>query len=253
MTDQNHVLSRADLQVHTDASDAMDDPLTMLNAAQRAGVDIIAVTDHDQTRGAHVARELAARNQHCVEVIVGSEVSSRHGHILALWIDEPIPAFRSAAATIEAIWKQDGIAVIAHPGAVIPFALTHRDIDRLLRDLEAELSGNDSPVLAIETANPIPSARWRRDGFIRANQRWNLPVTGGSDAHFFEQVGSAVTEFSGRGQEALREQITAGSTAGVLGRYPRLRTIGAGRLLRQQWRGLSATPKAMLRRRRALG
>lgn len=227
----------------------MDDALTILDAAQRRGVDIIAVTDHDQTRGGQLARETAARANHPVEVIVGSEVTSRHGHILALWIEEPIPLFRSAAATVEAIWKQGGVAIISHPCAVMPIALSIGDIDRLVRDLIPERAGDQPPILAVETANPIPSARWRRNGVIAANQGWGLPTTGGSDAHFHEQVGSAVTTFDGQGQDALRAALQAGTTVGELHHYPRLRNIGAGRLLRQQWRGISATPRAILRRR----
>ena len=85
---------------------------------------------------------------------------------------------------------------------------------------------------------------------IEANQQWRLPTTGGSDAHFHEQVGSAVTTFKGSGQEALRAALTAGATTAELGHYPRLRNIGARRLLHQQWRGISATPKALLQRLR---
>ena len=249
MTDSEQLLGRADLQIHTEESDGMDDALTILDAAQRRGVQIVAITDHDQTRGAHLAREAAARANHPVEVIVGSEVTSRHGHILALWIEEPIPFFRSAAATVEAIWKQGGVAVVSHPCAVMPIALSIGDIDRLVRDLQPERAGERPPILAVETANPIPSARWRRHGVIEANRRWDLPTTGGSDAHFHEQVGSAVTRFAGSGQDALRAALTAGTTVGELGHYPRLRHIGAGRLIRQQWRGISATPRAILRRR----
>lgn len=251
MTDLETRLSRADLQIHTEESDGMDDALIILNAAHRRGVDIIAVTDHDQTRGAHLAREAAARANHPVDVIVGSEVTSRHGHILALWIDEPIPIFRSAAATVEAIWNQGGVAVIAHPCAVVPIALNIGDVDRLVRDLAPERAGDQPPVLAIETANPIPSARWRRNSVIDANQRWGLATTGGSDAHFHEQVGSSVTTFEGSGQEALRAALNARTTDAQLGHYPRLRNIGARRLLHQQWRGISATPRAILRRRRS--
>jgi len=249
MTELDAAVSRADLQIHTEESDGMDDALTILDAARARGVDIVAITDHDQTRGAHIAREAAAQASHPVEVIVGSEVTSRHGHILALWIEEPIPFFRSAAATVEAIWKQGGVAVIAHPAAVFPPALRVGEIERLLRDLAPERSGADSPILAVETANPIPFARWRRDDVIEANRRWNLPTTGGSDAHFHEQVGSAVTTFEGRGQAALRVALESGATATELRRYPRLTNIGPRRLLHQQWRGLSATPKALLKRR----
>ncbi|MDE2746423.1 MAG: hypothetical protein OXI41_10645 [Chloroflexota bacterium] len=251
MTNSNQTVGRADLQIHTEESDGMDDALTILDAAHRRGVDIIAVTDHDQTRGAHIARETAARANHPVEVIIGSEVTSRQGHILALWIEDPVPFFRSAAATVEAIWNQGGVAIIAHPCAVMPIALNIGDIDRLVRDLVPERSGDQPPILGIETANPIPSARWRRDRVIEANRRWGLVTTGGSDAHFHEQVGSSVTVFTGSGQDALRSALDAGTTVGELGDYPRLRSIGAGRLLRQQWRGISATPKAMLRRLRS--
>lgn len=251
MTEPDHTRGRADLQIHTEESDGMDDALTILDAAHRRALDIIAVTDHDQTRGAHLAREVAARANHPVDVIVGSEVTSRHGHILALWIDEPIPIFRSAAATVEAIWNQGGVAIIAHPCAVMPIALNLRDIDRLVRDLAPERAGDQPPVLAIETANPIPSARWRRTSVIDANRRWGLATTGGSDAHFHEQVGSSITTFEGSGQDALRAALIARTTDAQLGHYPRLRNIGARRLLHQQWRGISATPRAILRRRRS--
>lgn len=249
MTDPATTTGRADLQIHTDASDGMDDALSILDAAQRRGLNVVAITDHDQVRGGHRARELAAQHQHPVEVIVGSEVSSRQGHILALWIDAPIPAFRSAAATIEAIWRQGGVAIVAHPGAVIPFALGQRAIDQLTRDLAPERSGDHAPILALETANPIPSARWRRLSFIAANEHWRLPITGGSDAHFHEQVGAGLTTFRGTTATDLRRALEHRQTEAQLDRYHSLREIGAQRLLHQQWRGLTATPRALLRRR----
>lgn len=248
-------LGRADLQIHTDASDGMDDPLTILNAAHEQQLDLIAITDHDQTRGALIAQETAARLGHPVEVIVGSEVSSRQGHILALWIEQPIPAFRSAAATVTDIWRQGGSAVIAHPGAIVPLALNIRSINQLLRELAPELGGNnsvrapDAPILALETANPIPTARWFRERFIAANQRWRLAETGGSDAHFHEQVGAGRTRFPGRDASSLRDALQTRNTTAEIGDYPSLRTLGASRLLRQQWRGISATPKVIIGRR----
>ena len=249
MTNGSNQLGSADLQVHTDQSDGMDDAITMLNAAQRQGLDLVAITDHDHVRGALLAQDRATQLNHPVDVIVGSEVTSRHGHILALWIDSPIPPFRSAAATVEAIWKQDGVAIIAHPAAVVPFALSPTNIDRLLLDLAAERRGKNAPVLAIETANPIPSARWRRLGIINDNRRWALPQTGGSDAHFHEQVGAGATRFPGSTQQDLRDALESSATSAELGHYPSFREIGASRLLRQQWRGISATPKALIRRR----
>ncbi len=243
----------ADLQIHTDQSDGMDSAATIFEAARRRELDVLAITDHDQTRGALLARELAAQQQQPFDLIVGSEVTSRAGHILALWIEEPIPAFRSPARTVELIWRQGGAAIIAHPAAVLPFSLGLRTIDRLVNTLRPELSGGDAPILAIETSNPIPFARWRRDAVIQANRnRWKLPETGGSDAHFWEQVGAGVTEFAGQGEAALHAALKAGATTSRLDHVPRLRGIGAKRLIRQPWRGLTATPKALLRRSRRM-
>ena len=241
----------ADLQIHTDASDGVDSPEAIFDSALRRALDTIAITDHDQTRGALIARDRAVQAQLTLDVIVGSEVTSRAGHILALWIEDPIPSFRSPERTVELIWQQGGAAIIAHPGAVIPFALGLGRIDRLVDALRPELSGDHAPILAIETANPIPSARQRRSAVIDANRsRWHLPETGGSDAHFHEQVGSAQTQYEGSGEAALRAALANNLTSPELGRYPSLREIGASRLLRQQWRGLLATPKAVLGRDR---
>lgn len=241
----------ADLQIHTDQSDGMDTAATIFQAALRRGLDTVAITDHDQTRGALIARELAAQQQHQLDVIVGSEVTSRGGHMLALWIEDPIPAFRSPARTVELIWQQGGAAIIAHPAAVLPFSLGLRAIDRLVETLHAELSGDDAPILAIETSNPIPFARWRRETIIRANrERWGLAETGGSDAHFWQQVGSSLTEFEGRGAADLRAALQGGATTSRLADGPRLGGIGAKRLLQQPWRGLTATPRALLAQRR---
>ena len=253
MSADSDSMGRADLQIHTDASDGMDDAKTILDAAHRRNLDVIAVTDHDQTRGAQEARGIAERSNHPVEVIIGSEVSSRQGHILALWIDSPIAAFKSAEATIEAIWRQGGVAIISHPAAIVPFALSIGDIDRLVATMSLELSGDHPPILAVETANPIPSARWRRQSIISANQRWSLPTTGGSDAHFHEQVGAGITRYQGRGAQALRDALISNQTSAELDHYPSLREIGAGRLLRQQWRGMTATPRALLARRLGSG
>lgn len=240
----------ADLQIHTDQSDGMDAASMIFEAALRRGLDTVAITDHDQTRGALIARELGAQQHVPLDVIVGSEITSRGGHILALWIEEPIPAFRSPAKTVEMIWQQGGAAIIAHPAAVLPFSLGLRGIDRLVGTLRSELSGETAPILAIETANPIPFARWRRESVIRANrERWGLAETGGSDAHFWQQVGSSLTEFEGHGESDLRAALQGRETTSRLTDGPRLGGVGVKRLLQQPLRGLSATPRALLARR----
>ena len=49
------------------------------------------------------------------ELVVGEEVTTRSGHVVGLFLREPIPAFRSVAETVERIHAQGGLAVAAHP------------------------------------------------------------------------------------------------------------------------------------------
>ena len=240
--------SAADLQVHTRASDGMDSAERVLEAAVAAGLDCIAITEHDDVAGAQRAREIALERDLPIEVIIGSEVTSRQGHILALWVDEPIPAFRSAAETVEAIWRQGGVASIAHPAAIMPPSLKLSEIDRLVSDLEASLRADPSLVLAVELANPSLLAR-RRVAAVRERnaERWRLPQTGGSDAHFAAHVGAAVTRYPGRGAAALRSALARSETEAEERRRPSLLRVGP-RLLLQPALGMTATPRALARR-----
>ena len=240
--------SAADLQVHTQASDGMDSAETVLEAAAAAQLDCIAITEHDDVEGALRARELALEGALPLSVIVGSEVTSRQGHILALWVEEPVPAFRSAAETVEAIWRQGGVASLAHPAAIVPPSLSIRAIDRLVRDLEPSRRGQPELVLAVELANPSLTARLRAAAVRERNEaRWRLPETGGSDAHFAVHVGAAVTRYPGSGPDALRAALVGAATQAEARERPPLWSVGP-RLLLQPARGISATPRALARR-----
>ncbi|HJN92376.1 MAG TPA: PHP-associated domain-containing protein, partial [Dehalococcoidia bacterium] len=74
------------------------------------------------------------------------------------------------------------------------------------------------------------------------------PETGGSDAHFLELIGSALTRFPGQTADDLRTALTNSLTIAEQRRGAGLRTIGVRRLVAQQGRGLSATPRATVAR-----
>lgn len=68
-----------DLHTHSDASDGTDSPAGVIRAAARAGLDVVALTDHDTTRGwaeaADAAREVG------VALVRGAELSSKAGGV----------------------------------------------------------------------------------------------------------------------------------------------------------------------------
>ena len=80
----------ADIHIHTIYShDATTTVRGVLKQASSSGLNVIAITDHNDIRGAFDARELAS--QYNLEVIPGVEVNTSDGHLLALFIEKVLP------------------------------------------------------------------------------------------------------------------------------------------------------------------
>jgi predicted metal-dependent phosphoesterase TrpH len=196
---------RADLHVHTVWSDGAQRPEAIVNAVQ-GRLDVVAITDHDEIRGALRAREWAlARPELGVDVVVGEEISTLNGHLLGLFLEELVPPGLTALETIEIIHDQGGLAVAAHPFHPLRgVSRGHASIGQMIRDL---------PLDAIEAVNNAGffSAPYNAWAALR-NVELMLAVTAGSDAHDVWYVGSAVTRFEGRDSSDLRRALLAGRT-----------------------------------------
>jgi predicted metal-dependent phosphoesterase TrpH len=199
--------------MHTTASDGWPTPEELVDHASRqTSLDVIAVTDHDTIEGALRAAEYAARRAK-FHVVIGEEVSSRDGHIVALFIERRVRPGMSAAATVHAIHEQGGLAVAAHP-----FWRTQRRMRSGPRHGVGWLAA-DLDFDAIEVENATP-------GFYVFNQlahRLNLGLgaaeLGGSDAHIVDAVGRAFTEFPGKTPASLRQAIEEARTIARRRRY----------------------------------
>ncbi len=112
---------RADLHIHTLASDGTSSVAEILDRVEREGVlDVIAITDHERIDAALAARRIAEARGLRVRVVVGEEISTRGGHLLGLFLEAPVPALRSLAWTIAAVHEQGGLAIPAHPTRPVP-------------------------------------------------------------------------------------------------------------------------------------
>ena len=242
-TDALRRYGRADLQIHTNHGDGMEDPRTIFERVElRGDLDVIAVTDHDDVRGALQAREVHAQAPYHFDFVPGIEITTLQGHLLALWVDQPIASFRSLEATVAAIHAAGGLAVVPHPFSLLTRSVGRRSLERVLAIADASTHPD-----GIELANPT-SRGW--DTGCRARtlnrEQYRLAETGGSDAHFAEAVGAAYTLFPGSDADALRRAILERGTEAILDRGTPLRAIGPRRLALQQMRGLAVTPRKVL-------
>jgi predicted metal-dependent phosphoesterase TrpH len=235
-------MATADLHIHTRDGDGMATVPELLDHVERMdALDVIAITEHDSFRPAEQARDLHANRGHRFGIVCGEEVTTLDGHLLALFIEEPVDSFRRIEATLEAIHRQGGLAVIPHPLSWLTRSVNSRVIERV-----AASAGNDGVYFdGIEEYNLSPAGRVTSARARRLNrERLGLAAVGASDAHFVESIGSAYTTFAGTTPEDLRASILAGTTSGAPGRAPRVRELGYRRVALQQWRGMMATPRA---------
>jgi len=200
-------LGRADLHIHTLASDGTAGVVDVLGyVEQETDLDVIAIADHERIDAAVAGRAIARDRGLRFEVVVGEEVTTLGGHLLALWIEEPVKPFRSLRSTIAAIHDQGGLAIPAHPLVPYPLCAQGFALRRLLAD-ERRFRPD-----ALEAFNPTAIGRASRGGVVRFAEELGVPRIGSSDAHALDAIGGGWTSFPGHSADELRSAILAGET-----------------------------------------
>ncbi len=234
-------MGTADLHVHTALGDGMAEiPELLAYVEDETDLSLIAITEHDDIRAANETREAWARGSYRFGVVLGQEVTTLEGHLLALFIEETVPSLQPLAPTLRAVHSQGGICVIPHPMSWLTRSIGRRAIERIIAEAAEGIAFD-----AIERS-VSPAARVTADKALRLNrERYHLAEVGGSDAHFLKAIGSCHTEFEGSSAAELKQAILQRQTRAVAGRHPSLRQLGMGQVIRQQWRGIMATPRQM--------
>lgn len=202
-------LGRADLHMHSTYSDGIGTIQQVLDYAQeRTNLDVIALTDHDVIEGALRARDLWAKGTYRFDFIVGEEVSTKSGHLLALFIEKRIPPRLSMEESIDLIHAQGGLAVVAHPlNQIFRHSCPRYVLDRIKASESVWLDG-------IETWNASFCGIYANRVAMQSNrEQYGWPELGNSDAHTLSAIGSGCTWFSGTSALDVRAAIEQGETA----------------------------------------
>ncbi|WKZ47697.1 MAG: PHP-associated domain-containing protein [Anaerolineales bacterium] len=182
---------------HTIASkDSLTRPRALVEACCRKGIDRVIVTDHNTIAGARAAQKLDPEL-----VIVGEEILTTRGEILATYVTEEIPARLTPQETIRRLRDQGAFISVSHP--FDKFREGGWAEDDLLEILPL--------VDAIEVYNSrcwLP--QFNREARLFA-EKHNVAGTVGSDAHAAFELGRSLLRLDQfEGPEEMRGVIRSG-------------------------------------------
>ena len=186
-----------DLHMHTHYSKCSNmKPEILLKTAKKRGLNGIAVTDHYTLEGALKVKKLNKDKD--FDVIVGDEISTADGDVLAYYLHKPIKS-TGFFGVVEEVKKQNGLIVIPHPFRTsinphhkfkLPFEKVKNKIDAI-ECFNARMLFSGDNKKADDIANKL-----------------NIAKTGGSDAHFKFEIATGCTLFDNNLRKALKNKKT---------------------------------------------
>lgn len=194
---------KKDMHVHSKYSrDSTLEVKDILKYAKKIGLDGIAITDHKTIKGG--LEGLALSRDYGIEVTVGVEIETDCGEVVGYHLTEEIEN-ETFYDVVDEIRRQGGVVSIPHPFDALRvnaldsrgFILKNRDyIDYL------EINGRTLPYF-----NNI--AR-------KLAEKENIPLIGGSDAHFLWEIGGVYTLWD--------DGVSAVGNGSIKSLYPTIRT-----------------------------
>ena len=183
-----------DPHVHSDDSYDGHEPIELiLEHASDIDLDGVVITDHDEIGESLRAAELAP--EFGLIGIPGVEVSTAHGHVLALGVEERPERGRPFVETVEEVRELGGVAVVAHP-----FQRSRHGVKkRYIKDCDA-----------VEVYNSMLFTGYRNRRANRFAERRGYPKIGASDAHYLPNVGRAYTTITIHSDEPIRRDDVDG-------------------------------------------
>ncbi len=171
---------KVDLHIHTCYSkDSLTSLEAVIEACRKRGLDKVAITDHNTIAGALALQEMAPDL-----VIVGEEIKTNVGEIIAYFLEEEVPKGLPLQEAIARVHEQGGVVGVPHP------------LDRLRREAMGL-----TPLLTVIEQVDLLEVFNARTVFPSDNRRaldlareQGLLVSAGSDAHTACEIGHAYVE-----------------------------------------------------------
>ena len=177
MNTQEKTHVRVELHAHTRVSkDSLVKPALLLEHCEKNGIDRIAITDHNEIKGAFTAKEIAPDR-----VIVGEEIETTRGELIGYFMQEWVPPGLPPKSAIARLRDQGAVISVAHPfDTVRSKHWSEEDLLNIAPEIDA------IEVFNARCLNNKPNQKAK----VFARQH-GLLATVGSDAHSLWEVGMA--------------------------------------------------------------
>jgi len=168
---------KIDMHVHTcyssDSSLQLNDIVSAVNEGRLDGV---AITDHNEIRGAQELQQMAS-----FPVIVGEEIMTESGEIIGLFLKKRISPGLSVLETIDCIKEQEGLVAVPHPfDRLRSSALNITKLNPFLNHIDLLEVFNSRNIFSKD--NEIAALFAEQNGIAKI---------AGSDAHTKSEIGAA--------------------------------------------------------------
>ena len=166
---------KIEFHCHTIASpDSLVKPRALVNRCRQLGIDRVVITDHNTIAGALQAKAIDPDR-----VIIGEEIATTKGELLAAYVKEEIPRGLTPNETIKRLREQGAFISVSHPFDRLRGKYWKKeDIKEILPQLDAIEIFNSRCLRA--------SFNQEAEDFAREH---NLPGSSGSDAHTLMELG----------------------------------------------------------------
>lgn len=176
--------------------EGLNSPEELVRHAKKLGLDVLAITDHNEFKGAQEAERIGRKLG--ITVIKGEEIKTDDDrHIIGLGLNERIEPDHSIEETIDLIRKQGALVIAPHP-----FDLHNKGIREKVLKCDT-----------IEVFNSINLDRFSNRKAKAFAQEHKIPSIAGSDAHCIEMLGYGLTEIDAENDvESILKAIKKGRT-----------------------------------------
>ena len=169
---------RVEFHCHTIYSkDSLTRPENLIDACRKKGIDRVIITDHNTILGAQKAQEIDSER-----VIIGEEIMTTQGEILAAFVQEGIPSGLEPREVIDELRRQEAFISVSHPFDNLREG--HWETGELLEILPL--------VDAIEVFNARNLRKETNQQAREFAEQHNIAGTVGSDAHTAFELGTAL-------------------------------------------------------------